>query len=91
MRKLYFLKLILLSALITLNGCATSQPDYVIYEKHYKHRIVKVLPQTRGNTIHIHVHHHGNLTKKENRWLKRMYGRKHKKKHHRINVVFVNG
>ncbi|MDP6684853.1 MAG: hypothetical protein QGH24_02800 [Candidatus Marinimicrobia bacterium] len=91
MKKLHLLIPILLSTILVLNGCASSQPDHITYEKRYKHRIVKVIPETRGKTVHVHVHHHGKLTKKEKRWLKKMYTKKHKKKHHKVKVVFVIG
>ncbi len=91
MKILHLLIPIFLSTVILLNGCASSQPDHVIYEKHYNHRIVKVIPETRGKTVHVHVHHHGKLTKKEKRFLRNMYSKKHKKKHHKVKVVFVVG
>ena len=91
MKKLHLLILVFLSTVLVLNGCASSQPDHVIYEKHYKHRIVKVIPETRGKIVHVHVHHHGKLSKKEKRWLKKMYSRKYKQKKHNVNVVFVYG
>jgi len=82
---------IVLTSFLFITSCASTQPDHVIYEKRYKHRIVKVVPETRGKMVHVHVHHHGKLTKKEKRWLKKMYGNKHKKKHHKVKVVFMNG
>jgi|TARA_Y100000590_G_C15420504_1_gene901209 sRNA-binding regulator protein Hfq len=91
MKKSNLLVTIFLSTVMVLSGCATSQPDYVIYEKRYKHRIAKVIPEARGKTVHVHVHHHGKLTKKEKRWLKKMYTKKHKRKNHKVKVVFVYG
>lgn len=91
MKKSHLLIPFFLIFLLLVNGCATSRPDHVIYEKRYKHRIVKVIPETRGKIVHVHVHHHGKLSKKEKRWLKKMYGRKYKQKKHNVNVVFVYG
>ena len=82
---------LLLATVLLVSGCASSQPDHVIYEKHYKHRIVKVIPETRGKTVHVHVHHHGKLTKKEKRFLRNMYFENHKKKNHKVKVVFAIG
>ena len=91
MKKLHLLISTFLTTVLLISGCASSQPDYVIYEKHYKHRIGKVIPETRGKVIHVHVHHHGKLTKKEKRFLRKMYNRKYKKKKHRVDIVFVYG
>ena len=91
MRKLHLLIPFFLSTVLVLNGCASSQPDHIIYEKHYKHRIGKVIPETRGKIVYVHVHHQGKLTKKEKRFLRKMYNRKYKKKMHKVNVVYVYG
>ena len=91
MKNLHLLIPSFLTTVLLMSGCASSQPDDVIYEKHYKHRIGKVIPETRGRVVHVHVHHHGKLTKKEKRFLKKMYNRKYKKKKHQVNVVFVYG
>ena len=91
MKKSHLLLPAFLTMVLLISGCASSQPDHVIYEKHYKHRIGKIVPETRGRVVHVHVHHHGKLTKKEKRFLRKMYNRKYKKKRHQVNVVFVCG
>ena len=91
MKKLHLLIPAFFTMVLLMSGCASSQPDHIIYEKHYEHRIGKVIPETRGRVVHVHVHHHGKFTKKEKRFLKKMYNRKYKKKKHRVNVVFVYG
>jgi len=91
MKKLHSLLPAFLTMVLLISGCASSQPDHVIYDKHYKHRIGKIVPETRGRVVHVHVHHHGKLTKKEKRFLRKMYNRKYKKNRYQVNVVFVYG
>ena len=71
MKKSHLLIPFFLIFLLLVNGCATSRPDHVIYEKRYKHRIGKVIPETRGKIVYVHVHHQGKLTKKEKRFLRK--------------------
>ncbi|SVC28207.1 uncharacterized protein METZ01_LOCUS281061, partial [marine metagenome] len=45
MKKLHLLIPAFFTMVLLMSGCASSQPDHVIYEKHYEHRIGKVIPE----------------------------------------------
>ena len=74
--------------LFSMMGCATP-PSETIFVKNYKHRVVRVVPVTHHKVTTIKVHHVGPLTIAERNDLNRWYKNKHRKPHHRVNVVFI--
>ena len=85
------LNIILLSLFLAI-GCSGNRPNN--YTRDYKHRIIKVIPEERGKIVTVMVHHHGKLTPREKKFLKRHFRKKygHEKKHHRkskVKIVFV--
>ena len=64
------------------------------YDRDYKHRIIKVIPEERGKAVTVMVHHKGKLTPREQKFLRKHFRKKfgHKKRRHKKNkvkVVFV--
>lgn len=79
----------LLFVAFLLIGCATAPPSETVFVKNYKNRVVRVVPVTHHKVTTVKVHHVGSLTKSERSDLVRWYKNKHRKPHHRVNVVFV--
>jgi len=75
--------------LFSMMSCATSPPSETVFVKNYKHRVVRVLPVTHRKVTTVKVHHVGPLTKAERDDLIRWYKHKHRRPHHRVNVVFI--
>ena len=85
------LNIILLSLFLAI-GC--SGYHHHNYERDYKHKIVKVIPEERGKTVTVVVHHQGKLTPREKKFLRKHFRKKFGHKKHRYNknkvkVVFV--
>jgi len=64
------------------------------YDRDYKHKIIKVIPEERGKAVTVLVHHRGKLTPKEKKFLQKHFRKKygHKRRYHRKNkvkIVFV--
>ena len=83
--------IILFSSFLTI-GC--SGHHHYNYERDYKHKIVKVIPEERGQNVTVVVHHQGKLTPKEKKFLRKHFRKKfgQKKRRHKQNkvkVVFV--
>ena len=85
-----FIHVLLLTSFLAI-GCSGHHHNY---ERDYKHKIIKVIPEERGKAITVLVHHRGKLTPKEKKFLKRHFRKKfgHKRHRHRknkIEVIFV--
>ena len=83
--------IILFSSFLTI-GC--SGHHHYNYERDYKHKIVKVIPEELGQTVTVVVHHQGKLTPREKKFLRKHFRKKfgQKKRRHKQNkvkVVFV--
>ena len=80
--------IILFSSFLTI-GCFGHH--HYNYERDYKHKIVKVIPEERGKTVTVVVHHQGKLTPREKKFLRKHFRKKfgHKKRHHKQNKVKV--
>ena len=79
--------IILLSSFLAI-GCSGH------HLHNYKHKIVKVIPEERGKTVTVVVHHQGKLTPKEKKFLRKHFRKKfgHKKRRYnknKVKVVFV--
>ena len=86
-----FIHIILFSSFLAI-GCAGHHLHN--YERDYKHKIVKVVPEERGKTVTVVVHHQGKLTPKEKKFLRKHFRKKfgHKKRRYnknKVKVVFV--
>ena len=86
-----FIHIIIVSLMLTI-GC-TGHHHYN-YDRDYKHKIIKVIPEERGKAVTVLVHHRGKLTPKEKKFLQKHFRKKygHKRRHHRKNkvkIVFV--
>jgi len=83
--------IIILSLMLTI-GC--TRHHHHNYERDYKHKIIKVVPEEHGKAVTVLVHHRGKLTPREKKFLKRHFRKKygHEKRHHRkskVKIVFV--
>ena len=65
--------IILLSSFLAI-GCAGHHLHN--YKRDYKHKIVKVVPEERGKTVTVVVHHQGKLTPKEKKFLRKRFRKK---------------
>ena len=80
---------IVLFSLFLAIGC--SGHHHHNYERDYKHKIVKVIPEELGQTVTVVVHHQGKLTPREKKFLRKHFCKKfgHKKRHHnKVKVIF---
>ena len=82
--------IVLFSSFLTI-GC--SGHHHHNYERDYKHKIVKVIPEERGQTVTVVVHHQGKLTPREKKFLRKHFRKKfgHKKrrcKQNKVKIVF---
>ena len=75
--------------MFSMIGCATAPPSETIFVKNYKHRIARVNPVTHHKVTTVKVHHVGPLTKAEKNDLRHWYKNKHRRPHHRVNVIFI--
>ena len=75
--------------MFSMIGCVTAPPSETIFVKNYKQRIVLVNPVTHNKVTTVKVHHVGPLTKAEKNDLRHWYKNKHRRLHHRVNVVFI--
>ena len=87
----FIIHIILLSLMLTI-GCTGHHHHN--YERDYKQKIIKVIPEERGKAVTVLVHHKGSLTPREKKFLRKHFRKKygHKKRHHRKNkvkIVFV--
>ena len=83
--------IVLFSSFLTI-GC--SGHHHHNYERDYKHKIVKVIPEERGQSVTVVVHHQGKLTPREKKILRKHFRKKfgHKKHQHnknKVKIVFV--
>jgi len=83
--------IVLFSSFLTLGYSGHHHHNY---ERDYKHKIVKAIPDERGQTVTVVVHHQGKLTPREKKFLRKHFRKKfgHKKRRHKQNkvkVVFV--
>ena len=83
--------IVLFSSFLTI-GC--SGHHHYNYERDYKHKIVKVIPEERGQNVTVVVHHQWKLTPREKKFLRKHFRKKfgYKKRRHKQNkvkVVFV--
>ena len=83
--------IILFSSFLTI-GC--SGHHHYNYERDYKHKIVKVIPEERGQNVTVVVHHQWKLTPREKKFLRKHFRKKFGQKKRRYNknkvkVVFV--
>jgi hypothetical protein len=83
--------IVLFSSFLTI-GC--SGHHHHNYERDYKHKIVKVIPEERGQSVTVVVHHQGKLTHREKKFLRKHFRKKfgHKKHQHnknKVKIVFV--
>ena len=80
--------IVLFSLFLTI-GC--SGHHHHNYERDYKHKIVKVIPEELGQTVTVVVHHQGKLTPREKKFLRKHFRKKfgHKKRRHKRNKVKV--
>jgi len=75
--------------MFSMIGCATAPLSETVFVKNYKHRVVRVVPITHHKVTTVKVHHVGPLTKAERNELNQWYKNKHRRPHHRVNVVFI--
>ena len=83
--------IVLFSSFLTLGYSGYHHHNY---ERDYKHKIVKVIPEELGQTVTVVVHHQGKLTPREKKFLRKHFRKKfgHKKRRHnknKVKVVFV--
>jgi len=80
--------IVLFSSFLTLGY---SGHHHYNYERDYKHKIVKVIPEELGQTVTVVVHHQGKLTPREKKFLRKHFRKKfgHKKRRQKQNKVKV--
>ena len=80
---------IVLFSLFLAIGC--SGHHHHNYERDYKHKIVKVIPEERGQNVTVVVPHQGKLTPRKKKFLRKHFRKKfvHKKRRHKQNKVKV--
>ena len=80
--------IVLFSSFLTI-GC--SGHHHYNYERDYKHKIVKVIPEERGQNVTVVVHHQWKLTPREKKFLRKHFRKKfgQKKRRHKQNKVKV--
>ena len=64
--------IIILSLMLTI-GC--TRHHHHNYERDYKHKIIKVIPEERGKAVTVLVHHKGSLTPREKNSLESIFGK----------------
>ena len=78
-----FIHILLFSSFLAI-GCSGHHLHN--YERDYKHKIVKVVPEERGKAVTVVVHHQGKLTPKEKKFLRKHFSRKKSSLNHGIRV-----
>ena len=83
--------IVLFSSFLAI-GC--SGHHHRSYDRDYKHRIIKVIPEERGKAVTVMVHHKGKLTPREQKFLRKHFRKKfgHKKRRYnknKVKVVFI--
>jgi len=86
-----FINILLLSSFLVI-GCSNHR--HYNYERDYKHKIIKVVPEDYDQSFRISIHHYGKLTMREKKFLRKHFRKKygHKKrrnKRHKMKVIFV--
>jgi len=67
-----FIHIIIVSLMLTI-GCTGHHHHK--YDRDYKHKIIKVIPEERGKTVTVLVRHRGKLTTREKNSFESIFGK----------------
>ena len=69
-----FIHIIIVSLMLII-GCTGHHHHN--YERDYKQKIIKVIPEERGKAVTVLVHHKGSLTPREKNFLRKQFRNKY--------------